>query len=81
MWQSEFLGAAGMYALPRSRCANYQSVPKQKGMIFTVLWGGVLGSQVTHAIDALRPSSWEALLTLLWMVVDSFGIRLEKEAP
>ena len=48
MWQSEFLGAAGMYALPRSRCANYQSVPKQKGITFAALWGGGLGSQVAH---------------------------------
>ena len=48
MWQSEFFGAAGMYALPRSRCANYLSVPKQKGMIFTAFWGGVLGSKVGH---------------------------------
>ena len=48
MWQSEFLVAAGMYALPRSRCANYQGQMKQKGMIFTALWGGGLGSQVGH---------------------------------
>ena len=48
MWQSEFLGAAGMYVLPSSRCANYLSQPKQRGMIFTALWEGVLGSKVGH---------------------------------
>ena len=48
MWQSEFLGAAGMYALPRSRCANYLSQLKQRGITFAALWGGGLGSQVGH---------------------------------